>query len=52
MRAICLALLLAGCGVADPEGALLLRRAAPEYVKLAGALLGASALLPSREAGP
>jgi uncharacterized SAM-binding protein YcdF (DUF218 family) len=38
--------------VADPDGALMLRRAVPEYMKLVGALLGAGALVPPREALP
>jgi len=36
----------------DPEGAQLLRRAAPEYLKLVGTLSGIGALLPEREAAP
>jgi len=36
----------------DPEGAMLLRRAAPEYLKLLGTMAGISALLPERETTP
>jgi uncharacterized SAM-binding protein YcdF (DUF218 family) len=35
--------------VADPDGILLLRRALPEYAKLAGVMLGVSAALPERD---
>ncbi len=43
-------LVLVACPVADPPGGLGLRRAAAEYVKFLGALLGLSGLAPGREA--